>query len=230
MADTKEVIEGVSLDGTKTKLLVIVANVRGAQDAVSFEKISNLGFPFSISPTFQQRNTNSTIEESLQRVDEIQNLCVQQNKDLVVYLSMGFGNPYGDEYDEETLLHWADEMVKKNIKVISLADTIGIATGDQINFALSTLIAAYPQVEWGVHLHSTTLNWEEKLEAAVDAGCKRFDGALKGVGGCPMADNKLVGNMNTEWMIGYFKNRNILSSINESALEDALRLADEIFV
>lgn len=229
MADTREVINGVSLNGSKTRLLVIVANGRGAKEAVQFDKISYLGFPFSISPTFQQRNTNSSIEESIMRLDEIQNLCVKNNKELVVYLSMGFGNPYGDEYDDETLLHWADEMVKKNIKIISLADTIGVATPDQINFALNTLIPAYPQTEFGVHLHSTAENWQEKLKAAVDAGCKRFDGALKGIGGCPMASNELVGNMNTEWMINYFRDLNMLSSINEDALEESLSLAGEIF-
>ena len=230
MADTKEVITQLSLGGSKTKLLVIVANVRGAEEAVQYEKISYLGFPFSISPTFQLRNANSTMEESMQRVEELQNLCLKNNKELVVYLSMCFGNPYGDEYDEETLLHWADEMVKRNIKIISLADTVGIATPDQINFALSTLIPAYPQTEWGVHLHSTADNWRQKLGAAADAGCKRFDGALKGMGGCPMASNDLIGNMNTEWMIKYFREMNMLGNINEDALEESLRLADEIFI
>lgn len=229
MADTKEVISQLTLEGSKTKLLVIVANVRGAEEAVKFDKISYLGFPFSISPTFQQRNTNSTIEESVKRLEEIQNLCVKNNKELGVYLSMGFGNPYGDEYDEETLLDWADEMVKRNIKIVSLADTVGVATPDQINFALSTLIPAYPQTEFGVHLHSTAANWQDKLEAAVEAGCKRFDGALKGIGGCPLATNDLVGNINTEWMIDYFRNMNIMPSINKDALEESLRLADEIF-
>lgn len=230
MVDTKEVISQLSLEGSKTKLLVIVANVRGAEEAVQFERIAYLGFPFSISPTFQQRNTNSTIEESVNRVEKIQNLCLKNNKELVVYLSMGFGNPYGDEYDEETLLHWADEMVKRNIKIVSLADTVGVATPDQINFALNTLIPAYPQTEFGVHLHSTAADWQQKLEAAVEAGCKRFDGALKGIGGCPMAANDLTGNMNTEWMINYFRDMNILSSINEDALEESLRLADQIFL
>lgn len=230
MADTREVINGVSLNGSKTRLLVIVANGRGAKEAVQFDKISYLGFPFSISPTFQQRNTNSSIEESIMRLDEIQNLCVKNNKELVVYLSMGFGNPYGDEYDDETLLHWADEMVKKNIKIISLADTIGIATPDQINFALGTLIPAYPQTEFGVHLHSTAENWQDKLDAALDAGCKRFDGALKGIGGCPMATNDLVGNMNTEWIVNYFKSINMLSTINEDALKEAVALANRVFI
>lgn len=229
MADTGEVISRLTLAGSKTKLLVIVANVKGAEEAVRFDNISFVGFPFSISPTFQQKNTNSTMEQSIGRIEAIQRLCLQNNKELVVYLSMAFGNPYGDEYDEETLLHWADEMVKRNIKIISLADTVGVATPDQINFALHTLIPAYPQTEFGVHLHSTAANWQPKLEAAVDAGCKRFDGALKGVGGCPMATNELVGNMNTEWMIGYFKNNNILPSIDEAALQESLNLAAEIF-
>jgi hydroxymethylglutaryl-CoA lyase len=230
MADTKEVIPQLSLEGSKTKLLVIVANVRGAEEAVKYENITYLGFPFSISPTFQLRNTNSTITESVKRVEDIQNICLKNNKRLVVYLSMAFGNPYGDEYDEEILLHWADEMVKRNIEIISLSDTVGVATPDQINFALNTLIPAYPQALFGVHLHSTALNFEEKLEAAVNAGCKRFDGALKGIGGCPMAANELVGNMNTEWMINYFKDHNLLSSVDEDALYTSLRLAEEIFL
>ncbi|MEJ7682203.1 MAG: hydroxymethylglutaryl-CoA lyase [Segetibacter sp.] len=229
MADTNDVISQLSLDGSKTKLLVIVANKRGAEEAVMYDNITYLGFPFSISPTFQLRNTNSTIEESVKRVEDIQNLCLKNNKQLVVYLSMGFGNPYGDKYNEETLLHWADEMVKRNIGVISLADTVGAATPDQIDFALNTLIPAYPQSVFGVHLHSSTVNWEEKLQAAVNAGCIRFDGALKGIGGCPMAKDELIGNMNTEWMINYFKNHNLLSSINEEALQESLRLAEEIF-
>lgn len=229
MADTKEVISHISLESSKTKLLVIVANIRGAQDAVQFDNITYLGFPFSISPTFQMRNANSTIDESVKRVEEIQNLCLKNNKHLVVYLSMGFGNPYGDEYDEEILLHWADEMVKRNITIISLADTIGVATPDQIGFALSTLIPAYPQAVFGVHLHSTNANWQEKLEAAVNAGCKRFDGTLKGIGGCPMATDDLIGNMNTEWMINYFTSQNILNPLNEEALRKSLVLTKEIF-
>ncbi len=162
-------------------------------------------------------------------MQDIQNICFKNNKELVVYLSMGFGNPYGDEYDEEILLHWADEMVKQNISIISLADTVGVATPDQVYFALNTLIPSYPQALFGVHLHSSATNWKAKLEAAVHAGCKRFDGALKGIGGCPMAKDELVGNMNTEWMINYFKSHNLLSPINEDALQESLRLAEEIF-
>lgn len=229
MADTREVISQLSLQETKTKLLVIAANVRGAAEAVLFENITYIGFPFSISPTFQLRNANSSIEESVQRIDEIQNLCLKNNKQLVVYLSMGFGNPYGDIYDAEILLHWADEMVKRKINIISLADTIGVADPAQISFALSTLIPAYPQTEFGVHLHSAPFNWRQKIEAAAEAGCKRFDGALKGIGGCPMAKDELIGNMNTEWMIDYFKSQNLLPSINEEALHESLQLANEIF-
>jgi hydroxymethylglutaryl-CoA lyase len=230
MADTKDVIGKLKVQSSKTKLLAIVANVRGAEEAVANDNISCLGFPFSISETFQLRNTNSTIEESLNRVEEIQGLCIKNSKQLVIYLSMGFGNPYGDTYNEEILLKWADEMVKREIKIISLADTVGVATHDQISFALNTLIPKYPDTTFGVHLHSTASNWREKLEAAVDAGCKRFDGALKGIGGCPMAGNDLVGNMNSELMISYLEEQNLLNGINKVALQNSLKLASEIFV
>jgi hydroxymethylglutaryl-CoA lyase len=230
MADTKEVIQKLNVQGSKSKLLAIVANVRGAGEAVAFDEISNLGFPFSISPTFQLRNTNSTIEASLQRVDEIQNLCLKSNKELVIYLSMGFGNPYGDEYSEEILLKWADEMVKKEIRIISLADTVGVALPGQISLALETLIPKYPETVIGVHLHSTPTNWQAKLEAAVNAGCKRIDGALKGIGGCPMAQDDLVGNMNTELVISYLGERGLINGLKNEALEKSLQLASEIFV
>lgn len=230
MADTKEVLAGLEPGTSRTKLLAIVANTRGAEEAVHYEAISYLGFPFSISPTFQQRNTNSTIEESLGRVEEIQNLCLAHNKTLVIYLSMGFGNPYGDEYNEAILLHWAGEMVRRGIRVISLADTVGVATPAQITTALQALIPQYPQATIGVHLHSTSLNWKEKTEAAFLAGCTRFDGALKGIGGCPMAKDELVGNMATELMIAYFKGQGALPDLDEGALDRCLQLAHKIFV
>ena len=230
MADTKKVVERIEVQNSATKLLAIVANLRGAEEAMAYDAITYLGFPFSISPTFQQRNTNSTIEESLQRVEEIQNLCLQNNKQLVLYLSMGFGNPYGDDYNEEILLKWADEMVKREIKIISLADTVGLATPDQISFALNSLIPKYPDVVFGVHLHSTPTNWKEKLEAAVNAGCSRFDGALKGIGGCPMAQNDLVGNMNTEFILSYLEEKSLIGDLNKEALQKSLQLASEIFV
>lgn len=230
MADTKEVIGGLSIGNSKTKLLVIVANTRGAEEAVRFSKVTYLGFPFSISETFQLRNTNSTIEESLKRVGEIQQLCLSNNKELVIYLSMGFGNPYGDNYNQDILLHWAAEMTKLGVKIISLADTVGVASPGQISVALKTLIPTYPHVTFGVHLHSTSLNWQQKFEAALNAGCTRFDGALKGIGGCPMANDELVGNMNTEWMIDLLQQKNLLSKLDLGALQDALRMANEIFV
>lgn len=230
MADTKEVITKLKVRSTKSKLLAIVANSRGAEEAVVFDEITYLGFPFSISPTFQIRNTNSTIEESLIRVELIQELCLKNNKQLVIYLSMGFGNPYGDVYNEEILLHWANEMVKRNINIISLADTVGVATPQQIGFALKTLIPKYPTATIGVHLHSTAANWKEKLQAAIDAGCTRFDGALKGIGGCPFAQDDLVGNMDTELMIAYLEEKNLLKRIDKEALNESLLIASEIFV
>jgi hydroxymethylglutaryl-CoA lyase len=234
MADTKEVIQKLKINptknNTKTKLLAIVANTRGAEDAVAYDEITYLGFPFSISPTFQLRNTNSTIEQSLIRVEEIQNLCLKQNKQLVIYLSMGFGNPFGDEYNEEILLKWAEEMVKREIKIVSLADTVGLARSEQISFALSTLVPKYPDTIIGVHLHSTPNNWKEKLEAAVNAGCRRFDGALRGIGGCPMAQDELVGNMNTELIITYLEEKKLINGLNKDALQRSLQLASEIFV
>ncbi|GMV78290.1 MAG: hydroxymethylglutaryl-CoA lyase [Chitinophagaceae bacterium] len=229
MADTKKVIKGLQLHSNSSKLLAITANTRGAEDAVVYDEISYLGFPFSISPTFQQRNTNSTIEESILRVETIQELCIKNKKDLVVYLSMGFGNPYGDDYNEEILLYWANEMVKRDIKIISLADTVGIATPEQISFALKTLIPQYPETLIGVHLHSSPANFKQKLEAAVNAGCKRFDGALKGIGGCPMAQDDLVGNMNTELMIDFFEEKKLIKGIHKNALQESLKIAQEIF-
>ncbi|HEY0297629.1 MAG TPA: hydroxymethylglutaryl-CoA lyase [Arachidicoccus sp.] len=230
MADTKEVIQRLDVKNKKSKLLSIVANQRGAEDACGFEAIDVLGFPFSISQTFQLRNTNSTMEQSLQRVKDIQALCVQHSKELVIYLSMGFGNPYGDEYNKDILLHWAGEIAKIDIKIISLADTVGLATPDEINFALQTLIPKYPEINFGVHLHSTKENIAHKLNASVDAGCRRFDGALKGIGGCPMAGNDLVGNMDTEKMIAFFESENYQLGLDKDALQKASDLAAQIFI
>ncbi|HJW16321.1 MAG TPA: hydroxymethylglutaryl-CoA lyase [Flavisolibacter sp.] len=229
MADTNEVLKRLQYGNSGSALLSIVANLRGAEAAVSYDEISYLGFPFSLSPTFQLRNTNSTMEESVKRVEEIQDLCVSHNKKLVVYLSMGFGNPYGDAYTGEVLLLWADEMVKRGITILSLADTVGLATPGQISFALNTLIPKYPGTTIGVHLHSTPFNWKEKLEAAVNAGCHRIDGALKGIGGCPMAQDDLIGNMNTEWIIDYLQQQGLINDINEAALEKCLAMASRIF-
>ncbi len=230
MADTAAVIPQLDLSGSKTKLLTIIANERGAADAVVFDQISYLGFPFSVSETFQQRNTNSSIEESLERVEEIQNLCIKTGKQLVVYISMGFGNPYGDPYSPEIVFEWVDKMVAMDIGIISLADTVGVATPEQVGSITRYLVDTLPDTEIGVHLHSTPFNQQAKLEAAVQAGCGRFDGALKGIGGCPMADDELVGNMNTEWMIPYFEQQGLLPVLNKEALQRCSVLADKIFI
>jgi len=229
LADTAAVVRDLDLGISGTKLLAIVANLRGAEAASVFDEITYLGFPFSVSETFQQRNTNSSIQESLVRVEEIQNLCIKTGKQLVVYISMGFGNPYGDRYDEEIVFEWVNRLVMMDIGIISLADTVGVATPQQVYEMTAYLVESLPGTEIGVHLHSTPENWKEKLEAAVKAGCKRFDGALKGIGGCPMADDELVGNMNSELMIDYFKLHNMLPELNKEALLESLRIAEEIF-
>ena len=229
MADTHDVVKQLELGNTNTKLLAIVANMRGAEEASVFEQIHYLGFPFSISETFQQRNTNSSVEQSLGRVEEIQNLCIKTGKKLVIYISMGFGNPYGDIYSEEIVFEWVNRMVEMDIEIVSLADTVGVATAEQVFDITNYLVESLPGTEIGVHLHSTPEKWKEKLEAAVKAGCKRFDGALKGIGGCPMADDELVGNMDSEKMITYFIKHNLITGLNENALTESLRLAGEIF-
>jgi hydroxymethylglutaryl-CoA lyase len=230
MADTKDVLKGLTPSSGGTKLLAIIANTRGAEEAADFDEITYLGFPFSVSETFQQRNTNSSITESLQRVREIQDICIKKNKQLVVYMSMGFGNPYGDDYSEQIVFDWVNKITALGIKIISLADTVGLATHEQVYSVTNYLVRQLPDCEIGVHLHSTPQNWRKKLEAAVNAGCLRFDGALKGIGGCPMADNELVGNMDTELMIGYFNEKKLIGNLNNDWLATSLLLADKIFV
>jgi len=229
MADTKEVIAGLDLSTSRSKLLAIIANLRGAEEAAVYDQISYLGFPFSVSETFQQRNTNSSIEESLKRVEDIQDLCQKTGKKLVIYISMGFGNPYGDPYSEEIVFEWVHRMVGMDIEIISLADTVGVASPEQVYDMTSYLVESFPGIEIGVHLHATPLNREMKLEAALRAGCKRFDGALKGIGGCPMADDELVGNMSTEIMISYFEQKGISTDLNKTALAESLLMAGQIF-
>jgi len=230
MADTAEVVRSLKSGVGHTKLLSIVANLRGAEKASVFDQITYLGFPFSVSETFQQRNTNSSIEESLKRVEEIQNLCINKSKKLVIYISMAFGNPYNDLYDEDIVFNWVEKLVELDIEIISLADTVGVAIPEQVYDMTSYLVESLPATEIGVHLHSTSENWHQKLEAATKAGCKRFDGALKGIGGCPMANDDLVGNMNTEWMVSYFEKNNIATGLNKEALAESLRIAGEIFI
>ncbi|MEO8414056.1 MAG: hydroxymethylglutaryl-CoA lyase [Ginsengibacter sp.] len=230
MADTREVIGQLSINNSKCKLLAIVANVRGATEASVFETIHYIGFPFSISPTFQVKNTNSTIVHSLEYIKEIKKICDKNKKELVVYISMAFGNPYKDEYNEDIVLEWIDKIVGEGIQIISLADTIGIAGPLQVSSVVGKVIASFPGIETGVHLHSTNVNWQQKIDAALHAGCMRFDGALKGIGGCPMAGDELVGNINSELMIPYFKSLGYLREINEDALAESSRMASEIFV
>ena len=229
MADTKEVLAGLNLAQTNTKLLAIIANLKGAEMAVQYPEIKYLGFPFSISETFQQRNTNSSIAESLETVKAIQQLCVSNHKELVVYISMGFGNPYGDDWNTEIVEKWVNEMDQLGIKIISLSDTIGIANPETIAYLFKHLIPTFPNIEFGAHLHTTPNTWQEKIAAAYENGCKRFDGAMKGFGGCPMATDDLTGNMPTENMFSYFKNLNLETSLNEVEFTHSLLLANQVF-
>ncbi|SEM31334.1 hydroxymethylglutaryl-CoA lyase [Chitinophaga rupis] len=229
MADTAEVLSHLDIPANGSKLLAIVANQRGAEEAVMCEPITYLGYPFSISETFQLRNTNKTIAESLELVQTIQELCIKNRKQLVVYISMGFGNPYGDPYDAGIAMQWVDELTKMDIGIISLADTVGVAEPDNITKLFSTLIPAYPQVEFGAHFHSAPHNWEEKVAAAYAQGCRRFDSTIKGIGGCPMAKDDLVGNLATENLLQFCKEHNEPLTLHQPALAQAQRLAEQIF-
>jgi len=230
LKDTAEVLDMLKLDETDSKLLAIVANKRGADDAINFEEINYLGFPFSVSETFQQRNTNSSIEESLSRVEEIQNLCVKNKKELVVYLSMAFGNPYGDKWNQDIVAKWAERLHKElDVNILALSDTIGSSNKESISSLFTTLIPEFAEVEFGAHLHTTIDSWEEKIQASVESGCRRFDGAIKGYGGCPMAADKLTGNMPTEKMIAYFEENLFKTGLNHGIFLDSLKMSGEIF-
>lgn len=229
MRDTAEVLAQLDLSSSQTKLLAIVANTRGAETACSFDQIQFLGFPLSISETFQQRNTNKSIVEALQTVNEIQELCKKHNKKQVVYISMGFGNPYGDPYDIEVVEKFTDILATLEVEVISLADTIGVSEPEQVQYLFKTLTEKFPKVEFGAHLHSTPATRIEKIEAAFNAGCQRFDGAIKGFGGCPMAKDELVGNMATETILSFLKSKGVAPDLNYSEFEKAIKLAEEIF-
>jgi hydroxymethylglutaryl-CoA lyase len=229
MADTAEVLSQLDLHNTRSKLLAIVANQRGAETACAYDAIDYLGFPFSVSETFQQRNTNSSISESLGRVEELQNLCVKTGKQVVIYISMGFGNPYGDPYSEEVVVEWVNKLVAMDIGIISLADTVGLATPEQVYGMTQYLVHALPQIEIGVHLHAAPQQMKEKMEAALRAGCRRFDGAIRGIGGCPMADDELVGNMDTLEMMAVLQSYGWVSDFDEQALAESVRLADALF-
>ncbi|MCY7410539.1 MAG: hydroxymethylglutaryl-CoA lyase [Chitinophagales bacterium] len=230
LADTALVLSKLKWSPEKSKLLTIVANKRGALEAAMFEQISYLGFPFSVSETFQQRNTNASMEEAVMRVEEIQITCSKYNKELVLYISMGFGNPYGDQWSSELVMKWIEKMIAMDVKIISLADTIGVADIKIISMLFKDLIPAFPQVEFGAHFHTTPNAWKEKIEAAYNNGCRRFDGAIKGFGGCPMAADELTGNMPTENMISFFEEKEIELEINKQAFLNAMKEADKIFL
>ena len=229
LADTKEVIPQLKLND-KTKLLAIIANTRGAEEAVQYDEIAYLGFPFSISETFQLRNTNKTIAQSLAQVEEIQGLCVQHGKQLVVYISMGFGNPYGDEYSVQVAIDWVGKLTAMGIRTIAMSDTVGVAQPGNIEYIFKHLIPEFPQATIGAHFHSSQATWREKMDAAYSSNCLRFDSSLKGIGGCPMAEDDLVGNIATENIVHWSKEKNIYLSLNETAFAEAMMMAGEVFV
>lgn len=228
MRDTEEVLAGLDLSSA-TKLLAIVANLKGVENAVKHPEINYLGFPFSISETFQQRNTNSSIAQSLNTVEETLNLCDKHGKEAVVYLSMGFGNPYGDEWNADIVSHWANELVQKGVKIISVADTVGVSTPDKITAILPPLVQQFPSVEFGLHLHSTPQQRLEKIEAAFNAGCTRMDSALKGFGGCPMAADDLTGNIATEDVIAYLNSKGAQLNLDMQKWGEAMMVSGRIF-
>jgi hydroxymethylglutaryl-CoA lyase len=230
MRDTAEVLSMLDLSRTQTKLLAIVANTRGASDAAQFEEIDYLGYPFSISENFQMRNTHKTIEESIETLNEILEISVKKNKEVVAYLSMGFGNPYGDPWNVEIVGKWTEKLAKMGVKILSLSDTIGSSTPEIIEYLFSNLISQYPDIEFGAHLHSTPDLWFEKVNAAYKAGCLRFDGAIKGYGGCPMAKDDLTGNMPTEKLLSYFTAQKAYTGIKPMSFESAYNKALEIFI
>ncbi|MEQ9165243.1 MAG: hydroxymethylglutaryl-CoA lyase [Fulvivirga sp.] len=229
LKDTVEVLANLDLDSTKSKLLAIVANTRGAEDAVKHEAITYLGFPFSISETFQQRNTNKSIVEALNTLNEIQELCVKHNKVLVTYISMGFGNPYGDPFDVDVVAKFTDIISSLGIRIISLADTIGVSNDENITYLYTNLIKAYPHVEFGAHLHSNPATALDKIKSAYKAGCKRFDGAIRGFGGCPMAKDDLTGNIATELIVSYLQGQGLDLGINQLEMDNSIIASGAIF-
>lgn len=229
MRDTAEVLSKLNLSSTTSKLLAIVANIRGANDACVFEEIDYLGYPFSISENFQMRNTHKTIAESVAILQDILNLAHRHNKNVVAYLSMGFGNPYGDPWNVDIVAKWTEKLAKMGVKIVSLSDTIGSSTPEIIDYLFSELIPRYPAIEFGAHLHTTPDTWHEKIDSAYKAGCKRFDGAIKGYGGCPMAKDDLTGNMPTEKLISYFNVNKVQTNIKPMSFESSYNKALEVF-
>ena len=229
MRDTAAVLAKLDLSKTNSKLLAIIANVRGAKDAAQFEEIDYLGYPFSISENFQMRNTHKTIAESITALDEILSIADQSKKEVVAYLSMGFGNPYGDPWNVDIVGKWTEKLSKMGVKILSLSDTIGSSTPEVIDYLFSNLIPSYSKIEFGAHLHTTPDKWKEKVNAAFNAGCNRFDGAIKGYGGCPMAKDELTGNMPTEKLISYFNQQKVDTNIEAMSFEAAHNKALEVF-
>lgn len=229
LRDTREVLAKLDLSATQSKLLAIVANLRGVEEAVVHEEISYLGFPFSISETFQQRNTNSNIAQSMDTVKQMLELCDKHSKTAVVYLSMGFGNPYGDEWNVEIVEKWADELIANGVQILSLSDTTGVSSPEKIRKILPSLVKRFENTEIGLHLHSTPNTRFEKIEAAYESGCRRFDSALKGFGGCPMATDDLTGNMATEDLIDFLESRNEVLNLNMGKWQEALMFSQKVF-
>lgn len=229
MKDTPEVLDSLDLSSTNSKLLAIVANKRGGEEAAKFEQLTYLGYPFSVSEVFQKRNTNKTIKESEELVGELIEICDKAGKELVVYISMGFGNPYGEEWNVNIVEEWCSRLAEKGVKILSLSDTIGTSNPESIEYLFKTLIPALPAVEFGAHLHTTPNTWREKVQTAYDNGCRRFDGAIKGFGGCPMAADDLVGNMPTEKLLSFAQEKGVANNINMLAFESAYNRALQIF-
>lgn len=229
LRDTAEVLAGLNLGQTRTKLLAIVANVRGASEAVAFSAIRYLGFPLSVSETFQQRNTNKSIAQAFEEVEAIQNLCAGAGKEFVVYLSMGFGNPYGDPYSPELVGVFSERLYKVGVRIIAPSDTVGSSTPEAIEDLFQLLIRSYPDVEFGAHLHSRPGEVAEKVRATVRAGVRRIDGALRGFGGCPMANDDLVGNLPTEEIIQVLTQEGLSPAINQEAFQKAMTLSAGVF-
>lgn len=229
MQDTAEVLAQLDLSATQSKLLAIIANTKGAENAAVHKEIHYLGYPFSISENFQMRNTHKTIAESLITLEEILNIADKSGKEVVAYLSMGFGNPYGDPWNVEIVGEWTEKLAGMGAKILSLSDTIGSSTPDVIEYLFSNLIPAYPDVEFGAHLHTTPDKWHEKVDAAYKVGCTRFDGAIQGFGGCPMAKDDLTGNMPTEKMLSYFTAAKADANLNALSFESAYNEATKLF-
>lgn len=229
MADTVQVVKQLDLTGSHTKLLAIVANTRGAIEAAKFQQISYLGFPLSISETFQKRNTNKTIPEALNSLEEIKNVCLKTGKKLVTYISMGFGNPYGDPYDVDLVGEFVDILTTLGSDVVSLADTIGVADAGSIEPLFASVSGRFPEIEIGVHLHSVPATSLPKIEAAYRGGCRRFDGAMRGIGGCPMAKDELVGNVATETIVSFLDKEKDQLNLDKKMFWEALSMADQVF-